>query len=48
MIPTMDRPEYLEDLRISYLLDELSIDQDDPRTTVGLTNEEIAYIRGEN
>lgn len=42
-----ERKEYLEELRIMYLLGDMSIDNDDPRTTTGLTNDEIAYIRGE-
>ena len=43
-----ERSEYIEELKVLYLLDEISIDPDDPRTTTGLTKKEIAYIRGEN
>jgi hypothetical protein len=43
----MTHDEYIEELRIKHLLGEVSIDMDDPRTTAGLTAEEIKYIRGE-
>lgn len=44
---TIAREEYIEELRISYILGEISIDSDDIRTTAGLTEEEVKYIRGE-
>lgn len=44
---TDKRAEYIEELRTRYLLDDITIDPDDPRTTVGLSKEEIKYIRGE-
>jgi hypothetical protein len=47
MIPTMTREEYLEELKVDYILGDISIDPDDPRTTAGLTKEEVAYVRGE-
>lgn len=42
-----DREEYIEELRTKFVLGEISIDEDDPRTSYGLTKEEIAKIRGE-
>jgi len=47
MIETEPRQEYIEELRVGYLLGDISIDRDDPRTTSGLTEEEVNYITGE-
>lgn len=41
------RQEYIEELRVDYILGNISVDPDDPRTTAGLTEEEVNYIRGE-
>lgn len=37
----------LEELRIQYVLGELSLDDDDPRTLTAFNEQEAAYIRGE-
>lgn len=37
----------LDDLRTMYILGELNLDYDDPRTLVGYEEQEVAYIRGE-
>lgn len=37
----------LEELRQRFLDGEIMVDPDDPRTTRGLTSEEVAFIRSE-
>lgn len=38
---------YLRQLHRQFINGEISVDPDDPRTTRGLTPNEVAYIRGE-
>lgn len=41
------RKDYLEELNFQFVMGEISVDPDDPRTTTGLTDAEVAFVRGE-
>lgn len=42
-----DRQQYLNEIKDLYELGFVSVDPDDPRTTIGFTDAEIKYIRSE-